>query len=480
MVPRNRLKFCPGLLLLALCVGNCARDDNGLKDVDNPATVIFISIDCLRADHLGCYGYRFNTSPHIDRLAQDAVVFENAISQASWTLPSYFSQFVSQYLPPIWSGPGDRRLPPTLTQMPEYFKAAGYATAGFIDTVYLQDKFGFGPGFDVYDQEARDGTEPLLARAWRWLRDEPNPRRFLFFHTLDVHGAYRPPAPFDTLFVTPETLIEPGENEGVPVADKKPVFNMIPRYQYLEGHRNLDYYACQYDGCIRWVDDLVGAFMDSMRSADLYEESLIVVSADHGESLTEHQFYLDHGVLYDDVIRVPLLVKLPHNRAAGLRIPGQVQLIDLLPTFLDVLEIEPSQPLAGSSLLPVIAGDVEETAPYAFFMEGIMPQWGVRTNEWKFIRKQPGGQQNVWETCPDSDPDNRELLVDELFDLRQDPGETRNVIGAEPGIADSLRTILMGWLTEQREMKDHIAAGAPVVMDERTRQELRALGYAGD
>jgi len=469
------------LCVVVFCCVRCGQVDRerpATPRAETPSTVILVVIDSLRPDHLGCYGYRKPTSPTIDRLAANGVVFETAIAQATWTLPSFFALFTSQYTPAV-IGEGPRSLPASEPLMAEYFKQAGYATAGFVDNGWLGRIHGFSRGFDTYDDSARDGTGPLLARALTWLREEPDKNHFLFFHTNDVHGPYTPPPPYDTLFVTAESLIELPDAEGVPVSDTNHVFGLIPKYQYLRGHRNLDYYVAQYDGCIRYVDSLLGAFFDVLKAEGIFDTALIVITADHGESLTEHSYFLDHGIVTDQVMKVPLIVKFPEKYGITGRFSGQVQLIDLLPTFLDYLGVEPRRPISGTSLLRVISGEMEETAPYAFCAEGIMKQWAVRSRRWKYVRKIPGSkEEQVWRTCPDSKP-NRDAVVEELYDLRADPQETRNLISFNGTMAEKMSALIDEWLAEGALRRTRMSDVGKVELDEKTKRELRALGYTG-
>lgn len=461
------------LLLLALCGLQCGRA------ATSPQNVIFIFVDTLRADHLGSYGYPRDTSPQLDRLAAEGVVFENAISQASWTLPSFMSLFTSHYMVNMHDRYGKRKLPKTLPVLTEYFRDAGYATGGFVDINYLHAKYGFERGFDVHVEQSREGTESLIAQALDWIQTESERPHFVFLHTYDVHGPYRSPPPFNTQFVTPAVLEEPPRDEAIPLSRPSHVFNRIPSYQYAEGHRNLLYYVAQYDGAIAYVDSLLGGFFDELKRLGLYDDALILVSSDHGESLTENDYFLDHGILTDPVIKVPLIVRFPGGQHAGLRVSGQVQLIDIYPTCLELLDLEPAVPINGHSLLPVIRGERGSTAPRAYFFDGIMDQWGIRSEDWKYVRKIPGSREDqVWKTCPDSDLNDRGAVVEELFDLRSDPGERLNQIESQPDEAAVHSHLLDAFLTRENELRRLLVIeNEDVVLDEETKQKLRALGY---
>ena len=473
------------LLATLLVLPGCGRDrgaDLAAGPDGPPPTVVLIFIDTLRADRLGCYGNERDTSPNLDRLASESIVFDSAISQASWTLPSFFATFSGQHVQCLWNKAGERSLPTNLPLLGDYFFDAGYTTAGFVDVARLTRDYGFASGFELWDDEPRDGTAALSGRALEWLdRVRDVDRRFLLLHAFDVHGPFDAPAPFDTLFVSAAQLEEPAPGEGVPVHEKNHVFDHIPKYQHMDGRRNLDYYVSRYDGGIRWVDGMIGSFLDSLKSRGLYDDALIVVTSDHGESLSEHRFYLDHGMMYDDILRVPLIVKLPHGAGGGKRIAGQVQLIDLLPTFLDVLQVEPTFPLAGRSLLPVIDGRETETAEWTYSMEGIMHQWVIRSNEWKYARLVPGSKSpQAWRTCPWADQDDKKAVREFLFHLAEDGGETVDVSREHPEMTARLSGMIDDWLEQQAALKQLLTGSSDVVIDEKTRRELQALGYLGD
>jgi arylsulfatase A-like enzyme len=296
-----------------------------------------------------------------------------------------------------------------------------------------------------------------------------------------VHGPYKPPPPYQALFVDREDLVEPPEGESVPVSDKSHVYDMIPKHQYLEGHLNLNYYVAQYDGGIRYVDSLLSAFFDALKADGLYDSSLIVITADHGESLTEHRYLFDHGILTDEVMRVPLVIKFPKEWGVTGRFAGQAALIDLLPTFLESLQVEPSVPVSGTSLFGMIRGEIEETAPYAFCCGGIMKQWAIRSREWKYVRMIPGSfSDHVWETCPDSDPEDKAAVVERLYNLKLDPQESLDVTAAHQEKAAEMAARVDAWIEEQDRLRDQIFEAEEVVIDEKTERELKALGYVNE
>ena len=468
-------------LVLLLVLASCLLGVVSACGPDGPSrTVIVIFIDTLRADHLGCYGYDRPTSPHLDALAAAGVVFENTISQASWTLPSFMAVFTSQYQAAGKDSMNVRVLPESIPVMTEYFQEQGWATGGFVDAPFIGSKYKFDRGFDFFNEDIRAGTKAHMTKALEWLRKRRGRDRFVFLHTFDVHGPYTSPSPWDTLFVTPQDLVEPEAGQGVPVHAKGHVFGHIPKYQYLEGHRNPGYYVARYDGCVRWVDTVLGEFFDELKKDGLYDDALIVVSSDHGESLGEHHLYFDHGMVTDPVLRVPLIVKLPGNRHAGQRHSGQVQLIDVMPTLMEYAGMEATYPLAGSSLLPLMAGEIETTAVDAYSYEGMMDQWSVRSADLKYVRKIPGSRRvQAWQTCPDSDPQDRRAVVEQLFDLKADPGELVDLATEFPELLRERAALVDSWNEIEAARKSLIHDAGSVELDEKTKQQLRSLGYLG-
>ncbi len=469
-------------LLCALLVACSKSTDDRvtnqqLVQVATP-TVVLIFVDTLRADHLGTYGYSKNTSPNIDRLANEAAVFENAIAQATWTLPSFLSVFTSRYVPALVDMKYGKRyflpLPAEVPVLTEYFHEQGYATAGFVAVRFLGREFGFHRGFDVYDDSGESAVK-IVKRAISWLKTTTNLRKFLFVHLYDVHGDFRPPKPYDEMFVQKidlKTAID-----APPYSQHDHSFDHIPKYQTLKGHRNLSYYVAQYDGEIRHVDTQLGKLFEALRSQGLYDNSLILLSADHGESLTEYRYYLDHGVPTDQVLKVPLILKLPSTLRLKGRFSGQVQLIDILPTLLELLKVAPKMPLQGTSLLGVVRGELTETSPYAYATEGIMDQWVIRTNHWKYVRRVPGSRElQVWRTCPDSDLADRKAVVEELFDLKEDANEQDNLATQNPQMRGKLAADLDVWITDQARRRTGQST-SPVQLDAETKKQLRALGY---
>lgn len=388
----------PGLLLLILICGcQTPRNESPQKPPAantawRPLNVILVTIDTLRADRLGCYGYPKNLTPNLDRLAKSGVLFENAVAQTPSTPPSHASMFTGTY-PTVHQvrNAGGFALDKSHRTLAEILQEKGWQTAAFVGSSVLDRVYGLNQGFQTYDDrmpKALAGEEPsrragqVVDRALDWLqkRAAPNPL-FLWVHIYDPHAPHDPPQPF-----------------------KK-------RYK-----------SNPYDGEIAYSDRELGRLFDGVAKKFQSEKTLMTVLADHGESLSEHGEYY-HGVfLYDSTLRIPWIMLGP-GIPAGVRVNNQVRTIDLLPTLMALLAGETPSTSQGVSLAPAFAGNpIDTNYSYA---EALYPKlnmgWAelraLRTGRWKFI------------LAPRS----------ELYDLHSDPGETVNVIEKHPAEARALQ-----------------------------------------
>ncbi len=468
--------------------------------------VLFIIIDTLRADHLGAYGYARNTSPVLDSLAGAGVLFEEAIAQASTTTPSVASILSSTYPIRQEARLGKSPFPESARTLAEVLSAAGYRTGGIVANPVLQRRYGFGRGFvDYRDGEdvLRQGAETITQAALDWMINHRAEPFYCWVHYLDPHGRYTPPSPYaerflgDELDLIYEGIIEPGR--------RRVVLGKIPRTQWLREEERRGkvralqdpardrlarryteqlaadgfdpvilekaYYIDQYDGEIAYNDAEIGRMLGEMRRWGILEHTLVVVTSDHGESLDEHDYYFSHGYhLYDATLHVPLLFALGDRLAQGRRVETQVRGLDVVPTILDLLELPRPESMVGEPLTELVRP--EETnwlrrtfrrrhrggRPAFSFTQVSAQSRSVRSarlDGWKLIQISPF----------DSGPE-------ELYDLADDPGETRNLIAGGEETARRLRLMLIALAEDLAP--DTQADGA---MDAQTREMLRSLGY---
>ncbi len=371
-----------------------------------PLVVVYL-VDTLRADHTGVYGCSRNTTPELDAFAGDAVVFESAIAHASWTKPSVASILTSRL--PAQHGAVQLRDPLDASQLTlaGRLDTRGFATgAAIANSVIYGAEAAFDRGFDVFaglhgDDDTRSklvGADVVVDQALAFIRSRRGMPTFLYVHTMDPHVPYAPPAPFDRMF-------EPHPTEAHPARDPRTDFR-----EPLDRERMI----AQYDGDIAFGDREFGRFLRELRALGLYDDALVVFLADHGEEFLDHGGWLHGRSLFDELIRIPLVVKFPGRRGAGTRVARQVQGIDVVPTVLEAMGVPLASELAGRPLQRAFeAGEAERPALAEISHRGYVAH-GVRTGDEKFVRR--------------FSPDDDELL----FDLRRDPGEKRNIAAAHP------------------------------------------------
>lgn len=452
-------------LMLVLCAG-CGAPPR--------PNVVLVSIDTLRADHVSAYGYPRQTTPQIDRLAAGGVRFSNAFASASWTLPSHASLFTSQ-LPSVHGARHDRAaLPAAATTLAESLSAAGFATAGFVSWVYVGARYGFAQGFDEYRElvdasrlEFASGggaarAETVIDAAVGWLATAPRRPFFLFVHLFDPHLDYAPPEPYGALF------------GGDPAASDGRYASVRPHIAYLHADPPAplspaarERLTALYDGEIRYVDDQLGRLMSAL--ARRGEECLVVVLSDHGEEFGEHGSFEGHGwTLYDEVLRVPLVMRLPGGEAAGAVLDAPVSLLDVAPTILDALELPLPESFQGTSQLPRIRGGAApgERLLFAQTWRSGTRLRAVRGARWKRIEVEDAGAAQLGLPV-------RQGV--ELYDLERDPGEQRAL--REDGFPEA-RSLAAALDAAEREPAGGATAPAEVELGDAERERLRALGYA--
>lgn len=429
----------------------------GSGDLPAPRHVILISLDTLRADHLGLYGYGRDTSPRLDAFAEQAVVFDTALAPAASTLPSQTSLMTSLYPPQHGSTAGRVAREARFPTLAELLRAAGFQTAGFVDGGFLDRAYGLGRGFETYD-DAGGGFARLIPAAQAWIQSHRDRSFFLFLHSYDIHAPYAPPEPFRSYFDDPSYRGRFVPSVAALEAASRGRLQLSP----AERRRAVD----RYDAGIRYADARLGDFLDFLEDPlGILDETLVLVTSDHGEELGEHGSYLHWRVYYQPNLRVPLLLRLPGGRGSA-RIAEPVQTVDILPTLLELLDLPPLEAAEGRSLVPLLR----------------RPSGGLRarstgTGE---ARSAP-----AWPPNPELQPyrsvvqQGYQLRLHvgsgeaELFDLARDPMALRDVAAEQPERVRRLRESWRRWAAAE-------ASPPPtrrVAPDELSRERLRALGY---
>ncbi len=339
---------------------------------ETPINVIMIVIDALRAGQLGCYGYDLPTTPNIDAFAQESLRFTSSFSPSNHTKPSTASLFTSLYPSQHNVILGNRSnnsgeyfsdvLDESFKTIAEYLYEADYNTAGFLNQGQLRKYLGFAQGFIYYN--SRLGRAPQINREFlRWLPMNKHRKFFAYIHYLDVHGPYDPPEKYRKIFNVNELTSEIPERAKNWRKFKKDFESGALEFT----PEDLENLKALYNAELKSVDDQLGILFQELKRQGVYENSLIIITADHGESFVEHG-EIDHGsTLFDEVLRVPLIIHYPNQEKTGV-VDANVQTLDLLPTILDYLNITPSKDLMGQSILKYSNGSIEHDE-YPIFCE---------------------------------------------------------------------------------------------------------------
>lgn len=426
--------------------------------------VVLVSIDSLRADHLGAYGYRRETSPTMAALARDGVLFRSTSATTAWTLPSHMSILTGRSLLGHGVVTDAQRLGDDIPTLAEGFKAAGYTTHAIVSAPYVEARYGFGRGFDSYDDQTirfathgasyKEVTAPLLEKtAADWLEQNRDRKFFLFLHFWDVHYDYAPGAPYDTMFDPHYEGSINGEN-----------FYFNPAVHAQMPERDLEHVVALYDGEIRLVDDHLAKLRAKLDEIGVGRKTVIVVTGDHGDEFFEHGRKGHHRTLYDEILRVPLIVYVPGAKPQRSEVTMETSTMDIMPTVLGLVGAAVPAGVEGIDLTGVsYLGRPEwnrTTVAELYRTESLNVQVALRRTGEKLIHH------------------FNDRLV-ESYDIATDPGEhSRLPIKQSP--ATEMMADLSAWLNEHWAVyRGRIRAGLDraVVMDAETQERLRALGY---
>jgi arylsulfatase A-like enzyme len=439
-----------------------------------PRVIVLISIDTLRADALGSYGNSHGATPYLDSLAADGVRFAQAFAQSPWTIPSHASLLTSLY-PPVAAATAHRALPPSAITLPEVLRDAGYETGAIVNVDYLGRKFGFDQGFDEFHERLiHRGAAGAVDAALAFLQRSPARRVFLFLHVFDVHGPYAD-----------------GPRAGA-AGEPDATIRYLQRIRYhdylqLDRFEHLADVRAAYDAGVRRVDVELGRLFADLRRRGLYDEALIVVTADHGEAFFEHRIWVGHGLfLYDNELRIPMILKLPARYgAAGTVVDTPASLVDVMPTIMEVAGLASAPSVQGHSLLAFV-----NTRPADRRLLGHSTNTGytefVRSQRWKFIGPVREEISTVMALHLKPDDSVTEELAariaagPQLYDLTTDPGETVNVAAEHPDVVEAMEQLLAAQRRRNALHRERfLAGGTPTAVDLTVddHERLRQLGY---
>jgi arylsulfatase len=443
---KKSMRARAGLLTLVAgaWLAGCAADEPGRPNV------LLVTLDTTRVDHLGCYGYERPTSPVIDRLAADAVVYTHAGATASATLDSHASLFTGKFttshgaslhpegqlalsdaIGPQWELFRARVLSPEERTLAKILSDAGYQTAAVVAGPWLKKLFGWSPGFDSYDDAditVLNGrvAESVTTSAARWLEQRDRSRPFfLFLNYFDPHGPYAAPEEFVRMFLP----------EGRPLRKLDPSETVA-----------------LYDAEIRYMDHHFGRLLDRIRELDLYGKTWIIVTADHGELLGEHGLFGHGKHLYQEITHVPLIMKYPRGERRSARNEQPLQLVDLLPLICEELGLEPPEGIQGN-----VPPDLKHPIVAESY---VIPQ--ADTGHW--ITLHEDRFKLHWSSRGNH----------MLFDMESDPTESENLAGRRLERAEGMATRLRQYLAS---LPPPPPPGPTGEVDPETRETLRSLGY---
>ncbi|MBI4004251.1 MAG: sulfatase [Candidatus Omnitrophica bacterium] len=475
-----------------------ARDVPGGTQRPN---ILLIVMDTARADRFSSYGYHRKTTPNLDRLAQDGVLFERASSAAPWTLPSHATLFTGLYPAQHQAERPHPRLDSRFATLAELLYDHGYQTAGFSNNHWVSREMNFHQGFEHFDdmldggrlinrlavvrvmkkvtglvtRRLDDGAEATNQSVRRWLKTVFDPGRpfFVFINYREPHFPYKPPEAFRSRFLRhPREPVEKVLEVAASLHRFAPAAHQAARVDRPMRQLLNDL----YDGEIAYLDAKIGELLGELETRRLLDDTVVIVTSDHGENIGDHGLFGHQFSVYETLLHVPLVLRYPAGLPAGRRVAERVSLVDLLPTLIELLSLAapslqaalPGHSWVGSSL--VVAPDLPIRSEYAAPVPMLARSRtrGQAIDERSFMRSlkslSRGGVKFIWA----SDGHH------ELYDLRHDPGESQNVIQQFPDTARALKAELDQWLTAMQ------SAGTPEdvePMREWTRKELRALGY---
>lgn len=410
--------------------------------------ILLISIDSLRADHLGCYGYSKPTSPFIDSLASQGVTAEHLLCPGLPTYPSYTTLYTGQH--PLTHGimahGGDAKLDRNAPFLPQILIEAGYTTCA-VDNL-MHGRIWFGRGYEYYiDPSVRLSMltmnvtcDQLNKRAIPWLHEHKDEPFFFFIHYWDVHWPFMPPKAYKDLFYDGTNPTDPTNTSLAPFW-KHPL-GAVAKQTWLRTPKgpvtDPAYVSALYDRELRYLDDGISRLVGALDELGLAERTLVIFTGDHGESLAEHNIFFDHHGLYECTIHVPFIARWPKTLPEGARISPMVQVSDIAPTILEAAGIEQPETMEGRSFWKRLTGEDPGAGGHSrvISVENTwQSSWSLRTDTHKIILSRDG--------------DYAERPARELYDLGVDPLENHNIADEQPQLAASMQSELEGWIDDR-------------------------------
>lgn len=418
-----------------------------------PEIVVLVSIDTLRADHLSSYGYARKTSPLLDRLAAEGTLFEDAMTPAPWTLPAHASLLTGLYPSRHGLKAHDRYLPAKIQTLAQVLAQRGFVTAAVVNSHNLSPRFGLERGFRefLYLEEAanrRDPTRRIMDQAIDWLRRFGSGRLFLFVHSYDVHSDYTSQESYEREWLAPYRGPADGTTQQL----------MAFRDGKLKlGPQDARHLVDLYDAGIRQMDDELLRLVEFLRAGALLDRTLLLITSDHGEEFLERGGVLHGRTQFQEVVRVPLILRGP-GILAGRRIAAPVSLLDVMPTLLSQLGLPVPEGLDGEDVSKLLQGEAGRLSQRLLFGEA--DHNNAQPDITRAVRR--GSLKLIYDRLTEKH---------RLFDLSADPGEVKDIAGANGELARGLLEPLRRFLAIRGE------PGTPLKLTPQEIERLRSLGY---
>lgn len=461
------------LVVLMTSLNCCIIACNKISTPKKSPNVVLISIDTLRADHLSCYGYTRKTSPNIDGLAQQGVLFANVFSQSPRTAPSHMTIMTSLY-PDVhgienWeNNKPQKRLDDSLPTIAEVLRSHGYTTVAFTGGGNVHAALGFDKGFDIYKHHYLYGLDytHVIDETIAWIDNNYRKKFFLFFHTYAVHDPYLPPSIYRRKF-DPDyqgTIKDPRDKAPESWKNTREELSEL-RKTFWESvnkkdPRDIYFLKALYDGTINCMDEqIVGPLLKKLQDVGIYNNTMVIFTSDHGEAFNEHKNFL-HNDLYKETLHVPLIIVYPKIIPENVKIEQLVRLVDIMPTIFDVLDIDANMYMQGDSLLPAInKKDLNLSCYSTHNIKENFTFESIRTKEYSYIFKN-------WP----------KHTYQHLYDISKDPNEKLDIRKNKPEIVNKLIMSLSRMKTICKKLNTQ-KSSKEVLPDPETIKKLKTLGY---
>ncbi len=431
-------------LSFILLVGNACQK--------RPPNVLLISLDACRARNLSSYGYHRQTSPFLDKITEKGIRFSHAFVNTHGTTPSHTTILTSLYQETHRvefhgkaNRPSQDKIPPTALMLQEVLKKNGYVTLSVNDGAQLGRQYGFDRGFVEFDDDgkgAKTGTEKMVALIRKYISsDRPI---FAFYHTYEIHSPYFPPRKYLKMF---------GDFQSAFVPSSQNLLHSINSAKQDLNDQDLDFLRASYDAGIRFTDDMLKHMFKELNELGFFKNYLLIITADHGEEFAEHGGLLHRGLLYDELLHVPLIIT-GTDVSKGKVDDRMVSSVDIAPTILDYLNISPPPLMEGKNLL-ARSTDTKDMEDAVFSQYGRL-RYSIRTDRWKLI-------------------ENMRSHKIELYDFEHDPGERTNLAINKPEEVAKLTSRLEKW-RKTRKVLERGNVGK-VKLTKQQLKKLKSLGY---